>query len=217
MSDESRITKEKTYWNKLSENYDKLILKYWNIYKTELLGKVVSNVNSEAVVIDVACGTGLISESLSAKSKQVVGVDMSENMIAQANIKKKEKGLDNISYKVEDAYNLSFDENKYDIAVCVNALHNMQQPEKALSEMKRVLKPGGKLIISIVGLGTSFKVKAIFSIMNFFQKTPLPAFHKLNLNQAVELVKNAGFEIASSELLKDDKDMMPLLFIIATH
>ncbi len=217
MDDKIRTKKEKTYWNKLSVNYDRFIQKHWNIYNTVLLEKIENNVKSGAVVLDVACGTGLVSEKIAGKSKEVISVDMSENMIAQANIKKEQNQPNNISFNVEDAYKLSLDENSCDTVVCINALHNTKHPEKAFSEIKRVLKPEGKLIVSIVGLGTSFKIKVMFSIVNLLQKTPLPVFHNLNLKQAVNLVKDAGFKVENSELLKDKNDMMPLLFIVANH
>lgn len=210
-----RIDQEKTYWNKLSNNYDNFIARHWNIYNSSLFDKITREISKGTVVLDVACGTGLIAEKMAAKAKNVVAVDLSENMIAQATSKQKALDIENIEYRVEDAYHLPFGDGIFDMATCINALHNMQNPEKALSEIRRVLKPGGKLIVSIVGIGTSLRFKIMFTLMRVFQKLPLPVFHKVNLNQAADIVKRAGFEVIKNEQIKDDRDMMPLLYLIA--
>lgn len=105
--------------------------------------KVVAHVAQGESLIDIACGTGAQARQLAAKSVHVVGVDLSESMIAYA-IKKGEKAnLENVTFKVADATNLSmFGNETFDVATMSLALHQfppfLYQP--ILNEMKRVAK-----------------------------------------------------------------------------
>ena len=89
----------------------------------------------------------------------------------------------------------------------------MKYPQEALSEMKRVLKPGGQLIAVIVGFGESPKYKMLFTIFKPFIK--LPVFHKLNLPETANMIEESGFTIAKEEIMKDHRDKMPLLYVAA--
>lgn len=132
--------------------------KNWKIYDAELLDKIVDNVNADSIILEVACGTGLVSLKAAEKAKQVYGIDIASSMIEEAKKKAKKMKIDNVEFSVEDAYSLPFDDNMFDIVIWNNALHNMKEPYKALSEIRRVLKPKGKLIITIVGIGEKINI-----------------------------------------------------------
>ena len=154
-----RIKKEKNFWNNLSPKYDKFIQKYWKIYETSLLNKIADDVETDSTILDVACGTGLVSFEAAKKAKKVYGVDIAPSMIEEAKKKTRKMEIKNVEFSVEDAYKLPFDNSMFDTVICNNALHNMKYPENVLSEIKRVLKPRGPFIAIIVGVGESFKFK----------------------------------------------------------
>ena len=212
MKNNRRIKKEKNYWDKLSPEYDSFIQKNWKVYGTTLLDEISKDVDFDGYILDVACGTGLVSFEVAKKAKKVYGIDIAPSMINEANKKLKEFNVDNVEFKVSDAYTLPFNDNNFDIVICSNALHNMKEPRRALSEIKRVLKPEGKLITSVVGIGE----KLIFKIMLFLSTImgQLPVFHKLKLNEFVELINKAGFTVIKKERIKHPKDMMALLYIV---
>ena len=89
----------------------------------------------------------------------------------------------------------------------------MKYPQKALSEIKRVLKPGGRFIGVIVGFGEAPKYKMLFTIFKPFIK--LPVFHKLNLDETADMIRDSGFSIVNKEILKEPQDKMPLLYVLA--
>jgi len=211
--DKKRIEKEKKYWDRLgSAGYDQLTEKQWKIYPS-LLDKIAGDVDAGNVVLVVATGPGLDALKIAGRASKVYAVDISEPMIAEAKKNAAEKEIKNIEFSVEDAYALPFDNDMFDTVVCNSALHNMVNPQKALLEIRRVLKPHGRLIATIVGIGTSFMSKLVMTIYKFF--TAFPVFHKLNLDESADMVAKSGFTIVNKETIKHPKDRMPILYIVA--
>ena len=213
MQDNIRIEKEKKYWDKLGPGYDRFIQKYWRIYETSLFNRIVDDVEADSTLLDVACGTGLVSFEVAKKAKNVYGIDIAPSMINEANKKIKERGIDNIEFSVDDAYNLPFNSNMFDTVICNNALHNMKEPEKALSEVHRVLKHDGKFIAVIVGVGESAMFKIMLTISTMVGQ--LPVFHKLKLDEFADLITKSGFDVVKKERMKESKDKMALLYVVA--
>ena len=102
-----------------------------------------------AHVLDVGCGTGYFTRILARDTKNAffTGVDMEDVLIAHARQKACEEGLD-ITFLEGDALHLDFPDNSFDVVTIHTFLTSVEDPEKAFSEMKRVVKPGG-LIASV--------------------------------------------------------------------
>ncbi len=214
MQNNKRIEKEKKFWDTLSPEYDRFIQKWWKIYASTLLDKVSDDVSKGSIVLEVACGTGLVALKIAEKTSRVYGVDISQPMINEAKLKVEKKEINNVEFSAEDAYALPFDKDMFDTVICNNALHNMVNPQKALSEMKRVLKPGGRLIATIVGIGESRKFKLAMVIYHLFGGK-LPIFHKLSLDDSANMINATGFSVVKKERIKHPEDKMPILYIVA--
>ena len=94
-------------------------------------------------VLELATGPGLLAKHIAPAAKSVLATDYSDGMIVEA---KKGTYPDNLRFEVADAMALPYKENSFDVVLIANALHIVPDPEKALSEIDRVLKPGGLLI-----------------------------------------------------------------------
>lgn len=108
------------------------------------------NVNPSDDVLDVACGTGDLSEAFAeGGARSVVGLDFTANMLEIAKHKaRKKKGRKVVpSYIQGDAMELPFEDANFNIVSIAFGIRNVTNPSKALAEFKRVLKPGGRLII----------------------------------------------------------------------
>lgn len=104
----------------------------------------VSNFNSKEV-LDVGCGTGTVLSMLSKNEDiSLAGFDLSEKMLNIAREKLDEK----VELKVGDSEQLPWDDNMFDAIMCTDSFHHYPEPEKVLSEMARVLKSSGHLIIA---------------------------------------------------------------------
>ena len=144
---ESKKIQIKNMFNDISSRYDQInkmmtlnMDKNWRniVYK-------LSMQNGPSKIIDIATGTGDIALCFANDNVQVVGVDNASMMLDLAN--KKSMGLSNIRFQLEDAENMSFDDNTFDVATIGFGVRNFENLEEGLSEIKRVLKPGKKLII----------------------------------------------------------------------
>jgi len=98
-------------------------------------------------VLDVATGPGYIAEAFACAAHEVVGVDLTEAMLAIAKERTKQHGVSNVSFRIGDAANLPFEKEEFDLVVCRLALHHMQNPAQAVREMARVCRPGGSVLV----------------------------------------------------------------------
>lgn len=131
--------------------YDKLTRDHYTEIGEYLLKEIcVTDKN----VLEIGCGTGIISKSLLEKGVgNLVCVDYSRHMLDQCRTKLEGTGLpsDNVEYKLADAENLPFEDNTFDTVVSSMVLGLVVDQEKVLSEIYRVLKPGGELALSTHG------------------------------------------------------------------
>lgn len=125
------------------------------------------------LLLDVACGTGDLAIVASQFGvKKVIGVDISDNMINIGNRKIKEKGRDQqISLMNGDCEQLCFDDNHFDAVTVAFGVRNFEHLEKGLSEMHRVLKPGGKVVILEFSMPEHFPVRQLYK---FYFRSILP-------------------------------------------
>jgi ubiquinone/menaquinone biosynthesis C-methylase UbiE len=101
--------------------------------------------DSRWIVGDLGCGTGQVSASLAPFVERVVAVDASAAMLQAA--RKRLHGLDNIELRRGDLEALPIDEQRLDAATLMLVLHHVPEPEKALTEVARVLRPGGRVLL----------------------------------------------------------------------
>ncbi len=128
-------------------------------------------------MLDIATGTGDFAlEALKLKPQEIIGVDISEGMLAVGREKMKKRGVDHIiSMRLGDSEALPFEDGYFDAFTVGFGVRNYENLEKGLSEMLRVLRPGGKGIILEFSKPKKFPVKQYYA---FHSKYIIPFFGK---------------------------------------
>lgn len=159
-----------TMFNMISERYDFInnIISFGthNIIKKKCVKLLKLNNNFN--VLDLCCGTGDLAQNIKKyyPNTNVVGVDFSEKMIEISKNK-----IRNVKFIKGDATNLPFPENTFDVVTMGFGLRNIQNAEKAIEEIYRVLKPSGKFLHLDFGEKNYISKiynKFILSIIGFF-------------------------------------------------
>jgi ubiquinone/menaquinone biosynthesis C-methylase UbiE len=112
----------------------------------------LSEVNRDDTVLDVACGPGMVACEFARHAGHVTGIDITPAMIEQAEKRQNELNLDNLTWTVGDAVPLPYADNSFSLVTTRYSLHHLLAPEKALSEMIRVCRPGGRVMIADVAV-----------------------------------------------------------------
>lgn len=128
------------------------------------------------VILDVATGTADFAlECLKLSPDKIYGVDISSGMLEKGKEKLSKLGVSNIELQLGDSENLQFEDNMFDAIVVAFGVRNFENLEKGLSEMHRVLKPGGVTLVLEFS-----KPKGFFSLIyNFYFSVILPVWGKL--------------------------------------
>jgi ubiquinone/menaquinone biosynthesis C-methylase UbiE len=136
----------KAYWDRHAKNYDRSMAVLGRPFPRmlELTGQAV---RGAGIVLEVAAGTGLVTPTLAAAAGSVVATDYSAEMIATLESRVRQAGLTNVECERADLYALRFEAASFDTVVAANVLHLVPDLPGALACLKRVLKPGGRLIV----------------------------------------------------------------------
>jgi SAM-dependent methyltransferase len=100
------------------------------------------------VVLDVACGAGHAAEQVAPHVRQVVGVDLTPELLALGATRMEEAGIANVLFQEGDATSLPFVDASFDLVFCRTAVHHFPDPAVVVAEMARVCRPGGRVAIA---------------------------------------------------------------------
>ena len=181
----------KAFWNKWASRYDRTMSGSRNTYDF-IIREIKKTLNRDMTVLELACGTGLVSERIAGSVKMLEATDFSEDMIRKA----KEKAHScRLHFSVQDATNLPYAPETFDAVIISNALHVMPSPDKALSEIARVLKSSGILIAPTFTMADTFLGKMQMRIMEL---SGFKVFHKWSSDAYLKYLNASGFKAIKS-------------------
>ena len=144
------MKERKTFWDRNAGRYDRFMRKDRAAY--EEMYALIRPVVKAKTVLELATGTGLIAKHIVNAAAHIEATDASAEMILEA---KRDNQSAKLHFSVQDMFRLPYADKSFDVVIVSNALHIIPQPEKALAEIRRVLKDDGVLIAPTFTHGNS--------------------------------------------------------------
>jgi ubiquinone/menaquinone biosynthesis C-methylase UbiE len=163
MKIQKKTTKMQSGWNNWAQNSENLFHAVGRPYDDYEINNLIEdiknklNFNSDDVVLDVGCGSGIVLSVIKKFVREVTGIDFSEQMILLA----KENNR-NINFYVYQSDNMPFEDNYFNKIICYSVFHYFQDIDyayKTIDEFLRVCKPGGKILLGDIPSKIHFKKK----------------------------------------------------------
>jgi ubiquinone/menaquinone biosynthesis C-methylase UbiE len=148
-------------------------------------------------LLDVATGIGFLAIEFAKHVHEVVGIDFTDEMLAIAKQYRIDESVGNVTFETADVESLPFGGSSFDIVSCRFAFHHFLHPETAISEMARVLRPGGKIVISDI---SSPEDKAKSEYQNEMERIRDPSHVKhYPTSKILQMLEDHGFDILYAE------------------
>jgi ubiquinone/menaquinone biosynthesis C-methylase UbiE len=159
-------------------------------------------------VAEFGCGTGFYTKVLATRADSVAATDLSPGMLALA---KDQIKAANVTFQTEDVQKTSFPDGIFDTAFMSLVIH-FTDPDKTLAEMRRILKPGGTLIISNLDPGAlngldriRYLIRIVYHGFTGYRTKPPKGFGKnvVTEEELCDLLSKARFKVTSTETIKN--------------
>ena len=189
------MKERKTFWDRNAGRYDRFMRKDRAAYDEMYV--LIRPVVKAKTVLELATGTGLIAKHIVNAAAHIEATDASPEMILEA---KRNNRSAKLHFSVQDMFRLPYADKSFDAVIVSNALHIVPQPEKALQEIRRVLKDDGVLIApTFTHAGNSFpgKAKAFF-----MQLAGFPLHSRWTSHEYLAFLRENGWTVQKSTVLK---------------
>jgi ubiquinone/menaquinone biosynthesis C-methylase UbiE len=198
------------FWSKVAQDYDQVVDLSLGAKTRSMVRERLAKEGGLGKLAEFGCGTGFYTQVLAGKADSVVATDLSPGMLALARDQIK---ADNVTFQAEDCQRTSLPDSAFDTAFMSLVIH-FTEPDKTLAEMRRILKPGGTLIIANVdprarALNGLDRVRCLIRIFYHgatgYRMKPPKGFGKnaMNEKQLCDLLDKSGFKVVSAETIKD--------------
>ena len=195
-TDSEHVKLSEKKWDHWSKTFDNK----WGAPFRYLQKNIISlaKLQNNARFLDLGCGTGWAVRHAAILLKEqgnVVGIDISEGMIAKA--KENATGLKNVNFYRASSEELPLESNYFDVIICTMSFHHYLNPGKALSEVYRILKQGGRIYI-LDGTTDDFFTKWIDTLARKIEKVHVKQYSTAEYKQ---MFSNAGLRYIESKII----------------
>lgn len=209
-SHKRRVRGERGFWGRVASRYDDWVDSAFRDQYDVFKPKLASYIGSNDIVLEIGTGTGEVSFHIAPLAKRVVSVDISPQMIEVAREKNLKKGFGNLTFQVEDGYDLPFQDSSFSRVVAVNSLQTMKDPFKAMMEGMRVLEKDGEFLSITYCYGEAGLLERV-KLMKWIALYGLPRYwNNFKAEGLMSLFGKAGFEVIEKEFVWENP---PVLFL----
>jgi ubiquinone/menaquinone biosynthesis C-methylase UbiE len=142
-------------------------------------------------VLDVGCGPGHVAFNFAPHVAHITAVDLSEAMLAQGRRLASDRGITNIEFRKVDAERLPFEDRSFELVTTRLNAHHWPQPETALREFRRVLRPGGRLLLNDIVSFDDYTLDTHFQAIELLRDASHVRDH--TIGQWLTMLEEAGF------------------------
>ncbi len=203
--------KEYEYWGKRAHEFDAAT--------SHVVGKETQQATKHwlenqfkgtEVVLELGCGTGHFSEAIAGKARHLTATDRSLEMLEL--VKRRLEPLKDVTVRREDCYHTSFPDGLFDVVFLGNVIHIVDRPVDVLIEGRRVLKPGGSIVLAdSTSYGMTFRSKLAMGI-RYLGKFGIPPKENriVSPDDLARLLDAAGFLVEESRLIEKETHVVCL-------
>ena len=200
---------EAAFWDRIADKYaarpvqDQVAYEDWLSHARTLLG-------GEMTALEIGCGTGTTALKLAPSVGRITATDIAPRMVAIAQNKREEQGVENVEFAVA-GMGASLPDGPFDAVMAFNLLHLVRDVPAALAEIARRVKPGG-VFLSKTGLigEAAFFIRPMIGVMRLFGKAPF--VNSFDGDALAGMIPEAGFEVIESRTYEG---MAPTAYIAA--
>jgi ubiquinone/menaquinone biosynthesis C-methylase UbiE len=165
------------------------------------LQRVLAPLHGTEHALDSGCGAGAFAFALAPFVESVIGVDASEALVAAG----RERAPANVDLRVGDATALPFEYGSFDVAGCLRVLHHVRRPELVVSELARVTRPGGRILV-VDQLGDIDPL--VSAEIDRFERARDPSHTRLLPDQDIRSLLDANdLEVPSNEVVREQREL----------
>ena len=197
MIDETQI-----FWNKQTKKYDYNERQFEPVFK-EVISKTKEYLSTSDEVMDFGCATGTKTLELAGATKQILGIDISDEMIREATKKKNELKIMNASFTHGTIFKNDFKKASFDKIISYGVIHLLEDSEKVIQRIHELLKPDGVFISTTACLKDKMALKNRLEFSAYLLIKRLGLFplqlNMLKTNDVEKLIMNGKFQIVLAE------------------
>lgn len=198
-------------WNRTSEGYDEHVWTLVYPFAEELVERAAIDPADE--VLDVAAGTGAVTMLAARRARRVMALDFAESMLERLRARVRSEEAHNVGVTRADGQNMPLEDGSFDVVCCNFGVIFFPDRGAGLSEMRRVLRPGGRALLSAWSTPDRFEMFQLFTgtLKRALPDLPLPerppVFSLSDREQLERELREAGFDEVRVETVRHTYDL----------
>lgn len=185
------------YWNRHARNYDRSMAVLGKPLP-RMLRLIAEAIDGRERVLEVAAGTGLVTATVAQEAREVVATDYAAEMVARLQSRVRAAGLSNVAVEQADLYQLRFEAQSFDAVIAANVLHLVPDLPGALAALRRVVKPGGVLVLPTF---CHDETRISWALSRMLAITGFPAARRFTAESLADAVEATGLLLQRVEVI----------------
>ena len=200
---------DRDYWERHARNYDASVRRVLGRPLPQMLDLASEAVRGKSKVLEVAAGTGIVTEAIARACDSVVATDYAAAMVESLERRVRDAGLENVACKQADIYALPYGADEFDAVVAANVLHLVPEFPGAIQALRNVTKPGGLLAAPTF---CHDETRLSWLLSRLLAVTGFPGHRRFNFRSLKAALEDNGLQVVRAELIPG---LIPIGFVVA--